>query len=148
MVELNFTFVVFTASFLLFIVVMKLAFFDPVKNIIQARESYIEDNLAESKQALDKMNSSSEAENPADIIRKSKLEAQEIVSEAMTSANKERQEIVNKELKGIKSNTENSVIELEKEKREILTNLDSHVDELSKEVLDKLMSELGAHATA
>lgn len=148
MVELNFTFVVFTASFILFLIVMKLAFFDPVKNIIQAREAAIAADLAESKAALSKVGESSEKENPANIIRKSRLEAQEIIGKAVTESNKERQMMVNRDLKDIQANAESSVIQLTKEEREILKNLDQHVDELTKEALDKLMSELGAHATA
>lgn len=148
MVELNFTFVVFMASFILFLIVMKLAFFDPIKNIIQDREKAIEADLAESKAALEQVGKSAEKENPANIIRKSKLEAQEIIGKAVSESNKERQEMVNRELKDIQANAENGVIQLEKEKRAILTNLDSYVSELSKEALDKLMSELDAHATA
>ena len=148
MLSIDFTIVVFTASFLLFVVVMKLAFFDPVKKIILKRESSIEENLAESKEALSKIDSSTEDENPVDIIRKSKLEAQEIVNQAITESNKERQEMVNRELNDIRANAQNSIIELEKEQRDILGNLDSHVKELSKEALDKLLAELDAHATA
>ena len=116
MLTLDFTLVIFTASFILFVIVMKLAFFDPIKKVINAREKSIEENLAESK--------------------------------AVNESSQERQEMVNRELRDIKANSETSIIELQKEERNILKNLDSYVEELSKNAIDKLMSELGAHATA
>lgn len=148
MLTLDFTLVIFTASFILFVIVMKLAFFDPIKKVINAREKSIEENLAESKAALNKLGSSQQSENPATIIRESKLKAQEIVSKVVNESSQERQEMVNRELRDIKANSETSIIELQKEERNILKNLDSYVEELSKNAIDKLMSELGAHATA
>ena len=136
------------ASFILFLIVMKLAFFDPIKNIIQTREKAIAANLSKSHIALGKFGESAENENPVHIIRRARLEAQEIISKAVSESNKERQEMVNRELKNIKNNTGKGVIELEKETRGILMNLDEHVAQLSKEALNKLMSELNAHATA
>ena len=149
MVEINFTLVVFTASFILFLIAMKLAFFDQVKNIIHAREEKIKLDLAESKKALSQFEASENStENPTLILKESRLKAQEIISEAMSSSNTERQNMINRELKDIKANAEASVLKLEKEQRETLRNLDTHVAELTKEAVDKLMSEFGAHATA
>ena len=149
MVEINFTFVLFTASFIAFILLMKLAFFDPVRNVIQERESAIEKDLEESKLAIaDIAKADSGDSSPTQILKEAKLKSHQIVSDVMNEANKERLEMVNKELKSLKANTDNTILGLEKEQNEILKNLDSYVSELSKEALDKLMAELDAHATA
>lgn len=148
MVELNFTFVIFTASFIVFLFLMKLTFFDPVKDVIISREKMIEADLAESQKALEKINSAKESENPINIIKKSKLEAQEIVNKSANEANKERQEMVNRELKTIQANAETTILELRKEEKKIFADLDKYVTELSKTALDKIMSELDAHARA
>ncbi len=149
MVDINFTFVLFTASFMAFVLLMKLVFFDPVKSVIQKRESIIEKNLEESKAAISNIKSADSGDSsPSQILKEAKLKSHQIVSELMNQANKERLEMVNKELKDLKTNTEKAILGLEKEQNAILKNLDSYVSELSKEALDKLMAELDAHATA
>ena len=127
---------------------MKLAFFDPVKNTILKREDKIKDDLEKSQAAVAEVASTSTESNPADILRTAKLEAQDIINEAVSQTNKEKQLMVIEELKETKEQTQASMISLEKEQREILANLDAYVADLSKEAVDKLLAEIGAHATA
>ena len=133
---------------MVFVILMKLAFFDPVKNTILKREDKIKDDLEKSQAAVAEVVSTSTESNPADILRTAKLEAQDIINAAVSQTNKERQAMVIEELKETKEQTQASMISLEKEQREILANLDAYVADLSKEAVDKLLAEIGAHATA
>ena len=133
---------------MVFVILMKLAFFDPVKNTILKREDKIKDDLEKSQAAVAEVVSTSTESNPADILRTAKLEAQDIINAAVAQTNKEKQLMVIEELKETKEQTQASMISLEKEQREILANLDAYVADLSKEAVDKLLAEIGAHATA
>jgi F-type H+-transporting ATPase subunit b len=148
LIELDFTFVVFVFSFIAFVFAMKLVFFDPVKMVIKKREAFINNALEETKNALDKIGSANELENPLDILRSAKIKATEVTSKAITEANQEKEVVVKKEVDDLSSKKDFELCDLEKQQNEILSNMDKYVNELSNDAVNKLIAELNIPARA
>jgi F0F1-type ATP synthase membrane subunit b/b' len=142
LVELNFTFIVFTASFIVFVGLMKLVFFDPILRVISRRESFINSNIEASKQALNKVEKEITTADPASILVNARLEASQILSNAIEEANRNKSSLVHSALQANKEMLSKNFINLEKEEAKISQNLAEHVAELTQVALDKLISEI------
>ena len=63
MVSLDFTSVLFTLSFIVFLGLMKLCFFDPIARVINEREGFIAENLKQTKSLQDQIQSEIQTKN-------------------------------------------------------------------------------------
>lgn len=142
LVELNFTFVIFTASFIVFIGLMKLVFFGPVERVINKRESFVADNINASKSSLQKIEAQIADTDASSILIKARQDSQKILSQAIEEANKEKSKLVGDAVRANKDMIINNVIGLEKEENEISKNLSAHIKEVSSAAIAQLMSEI------
>jgi len=142
LVELNFTFVVFTASFIVFLGLMKLVFFGPVERVINKRESFVAENIKASKSSLKKIEAQIADTDASSILIKARQEAQKILGRAIEEANKSKVELVSDAVKANKDMIIKNVIGLEKEEKEISTNLSTYIKEVSQVAITQLMSEI------
>lgn len=142
MVELNFTFIVFTASFIVFVGLMKLVFFDPIHRIISKRESFINFNIEASKQALTKVEEEIHSADPTGILTNARQEASQFLAKAIEEANQNKSNLVYTALQANKEMLHKNFINLEKEEAKISQNLADYVEDLTQLALDKLISEI------
>ena len=142
MVELNFTFVIFTISFIVFIGLMKLVFFDSVKEVIERRESFIEKNIQASKEAQKKIEDQIAESDASSILTKARQDAQKVLGQAIEEANKKRSKIVGDAIIVNKDLISRNILILEKEEKEISKNLSTYIKDISETAIDQLMSEI------
>jgi len=142
MVELNFTFVIFTASFIVFIGLMKLVFFDSIKRVIDERESFVEKNILASREAQKKIEKKIAESDASSILMKARQEAQELLGKAIEGANNKRSKMVGDAIIVNKDLISRNIIILEKEEREISKNLSTYIKEVSQTAINQLMSEI------
>lgn len=143
MVDINFTFVLFTASFIIFMIAMKLAFFDPVGSVVKGREAEIEENLQASKESMEKVSGpGSDLDKATEILTKARQESQKIISDAVNKANNERNAQVEKALEDINSKLNENVQALQREEKDLLANLDNQVEEIAELAVKKIYTEL------
>lgn len=144
---LNFTFVIFTMSFIIFLGIMKLVFFDKLKKVITNREKLIESNLEAAKLAAKQANDEFRSSNFGDILSKARVEAQEIISQAIELASTKKQGLLDESHQQVQSKISNEVKAIKKEQDELMSSLDGQVQEIVKFTLDKFYTELGDKET-
>ncbi len=144
MVELNFTFVLFLASFLAFIFLMNLFFFAPVKKVIGAREDLIQKNIEETNaiaQKLDEQVMDSSAES---ILKTARENAQKILGTASQEAEKTKSSLIEENSTKLKTMYKEHMKGLDQEKQAISSEISKICNEVADIALEKISSEIGA----
>lgn len=140
--DLNFTFVVFTLSFLIFLGIMKLAFFDKIKEVISARDKFIETNLLAANAALEKSKQELKESNAVEMLNKARLQAQEVISRTIEEASNEKYSIVQHTQLNIQSKINDELELMIREREQLISSLDEKVQEIVIFTLDKFYSEI------
>ncbi len=144
---LNFTFVIFTMSFIIFLGIMKLVFFDKLKKVITHREKFIEANLEAAKLAAKQASAELRDSNSSDILSKARIQAQEILSQAIEIANSKKQSLLDASHEEIQNKISTELKAINSEKDELMASLGNQVQEIVKFTLDKFYTELGDKET-
>jgi F-type H+-transporting ATPase subunit b len=143
-VELNFTFVYFAASFLAFVLLMKIFFFDRVANVINKREDLIKHNLEASQLSSKQMEEQLAVASSSSILKAARDEAQSIINSANSEAGVNRTKIIDQAKHELSDNFQKSLSQMETEKNQVLAEMDSIVNEISSTMTSKLMEEIGS----
>jgi len=143
-VELNFTFVYFAASFLAFVLLMKIFFFDRVANVINKREDLIKHNLEASQLSSKQMEEQLAVASSSSILKAARDEAQSIINSANSEAGVNRTKIIDQAKHELFDNYQKSLSQMETEKNQVLAEMDSIVNEISLTMTSKLMEEIGS----
>lgn len=121
---------------------MKLVFFDPLRRVINARESFIEKNIKDSKKVQNKIEEQIANSNASSILASAREEAQKILSKAIDEASKRKDQLVSDAVKSNKNSISSNFIALEREEKDIAKNFSKYVEEISNAAIDQLMSEI------
>ncbi len=144
MVELNFTFVYFAGSFLAFILLMKIFFFDRVANVINKREDLIKHNLEASQLSSKQMEEQLAVASSSSILRTARDEAQSIINSANSQAGASKSRIVDQAKQELSETFQKSLSQMESEKNQVLAEMDSIVNEITLAMTSKLIEEMGS----
>lgn len=142
MIELNFTFWVFLASFVVFIAGMKLIFFDPLHSLVNARETFIQDLVRSSAALRQSIEEQLQDNTSKSIIEEAKKNAQLIFAKANLEANQIRDQKISCALLKIKENFKNTVHDFEQEASNVLLEAPQIAQELSDLALQKIELEV------
>jgi len=143
-VELNFTFVYFAGSFLAFILLMKIFFFDRVANVINKREDLIKHNLEASQLSSKQMEEQLAVASSSSILKTARDEAQSIINSANSQAGANKSRIVDQAKQELSETFQKSLSQMESEKNQVLAEMDSIVNEISLAMTSKLIEEMGS----
>ena len=144
MVELNFTFLYFAGSFLAFILLMKIFFFDRVANVINKREDLIKHNLEASQLSSKQMEEQLAVASSSSILKTARDEAQSIINSANSQAGASKSRIVEQAKQELSETFQKSLSQMESEKNQVLAEMDSIVNEISLAMTSKLIEEMGS----
>jgi F-type H+-transporting ATPase subunit b len=143
-VELNFTFVYFAVSFLAFVLLMKIFFFDRVASVINKRDEIIKQNLDSSQLTSKQMEEQLATASSSSILKTARDEALSIINLANNEAGSQRNRILDQAKVELSENYQNSIKQMELEKNQVLAEMDNMVNEISKVMTDKLIEELSS----
>ena len=137
LLELNFTLVLFAASFLVFIYLLNLTLYKPVGNIIEKRKNLMESDYNKAKSLVNEANKM--LEDYKNQIKKARHEAHSVIHEMTLSAQKVKEEEIQKLFVKLAKEKENSLLLLEKEKKAALAGLESDIKVLTDMIVNKVL---------
>jgi F-type H+-transporting ATPase subunit b len=129
-------------QFLVLTAVMNVVFYKPLTKVIDERADYIRNNQAQARDRLSKAEHlAKQYEQELAAARKksqatiaaAQAEAQQIASEQIAEAQREAQ-----------AQLQQAQQELDQQKQEALRSLETQVDDLSRQILEKLLGTVGA----
>lgn len=135
--DLDATLPVMAIQFLILAALLNQIFYKPLGNAIDERSNYIRSNLTEARDRLAKAErlaqqyeeelASARKESQA-VIAKAQAEADQIAAQNLAQAQRESQ-----------AKRERATQEIDRQKQETLGVLEAQVDQLSRQILDKLL---------
>ena len=137
LLELNFTLVLFAASFLVFIYLLNLTLYKPVGNIIEKRKNLVESDYSKAKSLVNEANEM--LEHYKMQIKKARHEAHNMTHEMTLNVQKVKEEVIQKLFLKLSKEKENSLLLLEKEKKAALSELESHIKTLTEMIVNKIL---------
>ncbi len=129
-------------QFLVLTAVMNLVFYKPLTKVIDERADYIRNNQTQARDRLSKAEHlakqyeqelAAARKKSQAIIAAAQAEAQQIASEQIAEAQREAQ-----------AQLQQAQQELDQQKQEALRSLETQVDDLSRQILEKLLGTVGA----
>lgn len=142
MVSINFTAVIFAVSFIVFIYLMKLVFFDKLAAVVGEREAFVAGRIEASRVAQAKIEADILDQNPTEILKQAKTSSNTIIHEAMNFANKDKDKLVLSARNEFKSKLESNLETLAKEEAELRAGLNKITSELVNTTVETLISQL------
>ena len=137
LLEINFTLVLFAASFLVFIYLLNLTLYKPVGDVIEKRKSLIDREYAKGKELTQKANEM--LENYKEKIKSSRHESQLIIQEATKQAQKVKEEKVNQLLSTLNKEKEESFKKIDEEKKIVMQKLEKEIKTLTELITNKIL---------
>lgn len=135
--DINATLPLMAVQFLLLAAVLNQLFYKPLGKAIDDRREYIRSNQVEAKERLSKAERlakqyeqelATARKQSQTVIANAQAEAQKIVADKMAKLQAE-----------VQAKREQTQQELEQQKRETLQSLEQQVDQLSQQIIDKLL---------
>lgn len=129
-------------QFLILAAILNVTFYKPLGNAIDERDNYIRGNQADARERLAKAQQLSKQyeqelaetrKRSQDIIASAQAEAQKIAAQKVAEAQREAQ-----------AQREQAQQELDAQKQAALSTLEQQVDDLSRQILDKLLGSVAA----
>ena len=137
LLEINFTLVLFAASFLVFIYLLNLTLYKPVGKIIEKRKSLIDGEYAKGKELTKKANEM--LENYKNKIKAAKHESQAIVHEGTKQAQKVKEEKISQLILTLNKEKEESFRKIEEEKKIVMQKLEKEMKMLTDLITNKIL---------
>ena len=148
LLEMNFTLVLFAISFLIFIYLLNNALFKPVGKVIEERKNLIDGEYSKAKESTRKANEMLESYKRE--IKSARLNAQNIIQEAIFQAQKQKQEKVSVLLESLTKEKETMFKQLMEEKKETMKKLEEKLNILTELITSKIIGKgvktlIGSH---
>jgi len=125
------------AQFLLLTWLLNRLFFKPLTNVLDERAEYIRKNLNEAKENAKK--SEELVQKFEEQLKEVRRESQEMIAQAQAEAQEEAAKNVAQAQQEVQAQREQAAAEITAQKQEALQSLESQVDSLSREILEKLV---------
>jgi F0F1-type ATP synthase membrane subunit b/b' len=140
--NVNFTLVIFAASFIIYAYLMKLVFFDKLLNLVNTRDQHIDKLLIESRNIQGQIEEQIKNSSSSSIMVKAKQEAQQIINDKVQTASKQKDGLVSGSSGTIKNSLVESLQAIDKEQRQVLSEMQSIVSELTETIVGKINADI------
>jgi F-type H+-transporting ATPase subunit b len=140
--DLDATLPVMAVQFILLAVVLNAIFYKPLGKAIDERDSYVRTNQVEAKERLAKAEQL--AKQYEQELAETRRKAQSIIVEAQESAQKIAAKSIADAQQEAQAQREQAQRELDEQKQSALAALQHQVDDLSRQIMDKLLSSVRA----
>jgi F-type H+-transporting ATPase subunit b len=137
MFDFNATLPLMAIQFLLLTALLNVVFFKPLSKVLGDRQDYINGNTTEARERLDKAKRL--AQEYDEKLSSSRRQAQAIVSDAQTDAQKKAAQQLAEAQSRVQGLAMVAQQELEQQKQSAFSQLEKEVDSLSKQILSKLL---------
>lgn len=144
MVSLNFTVVVFVLSFLAYVALLKLLFFDRIGGLIKKREAFVFENIASSKSIQASVEDKIQTKNPQGILAKAREEAAVVLNEIVEKSQASRSALVEENKVKLRSEIETNLAKLASDSEAVLASSGAVIKELGALAIFKMLQELGS----
>ena len=141
LLELNFTLVLFAASFLVFIYLLNLTLFKPLGKIIEERKNLIEGEHSKAKELFG--NATSLIESYKQKIKSARIESQNLIQEAVNEGKKKRDEKVSVLMAELNKEKETSLKTINEEKDAAMKKLEGEIKQLTDLITNKVIGTEG-----
>jgi len=131
---------IMAVQILILIVILNNIFFKPLTKAIDDRNDYVRTNIADAKERLEKAESL--AKQYEVELAETRKSSQAMLLAAQSDANKIRSEQIAATLAESQSQIVEAKAEIEKQKSEAMAVLDTQVNVLSRQILEKLLGNL------
>src|SRR3990167_4317925 len=148
LLEMNFTLVLFAISFLVFIYLLNMTLFKPVGKVIEERKNLIDGDYSKAKEFAQKANEMLESYKKE--IKSARLSAQNILQEAISQAQKQKQEKILVLMESLTKEKESALKQLMEEKKETMKKLEEKINILTELITNKIIGRgektlIGSH---
>ncbi len=141
LLELNFTLVLFAASFLVFIYLLNLTLFKPVGKVIEKRRNLVESEHSKAKESLE--NVTSLIESYKQKIKSARIESQSLLQEAVNEGKKKRDEKVSVLMAELNKEKETSLKKINEEKETAMKKMEGEIKQLTDLITNKVIGSEG-----
>lgn len=136
--DINATLPLMAIQFLILAAVLNAVFYKPLGNAIDERDGYVRSNLTEAKERLSQANKL--AEQYQKDLAESRKQAQTIIADAQAEAQKIVSQQMAEAQQEVQAKKEELQTEIEAQKESAFQTLEGQVQELTRQMLDKLLS--------
>ena len=129
LLEINFTLILFAATFLVFIYLLNLTLYKPVGEIIESRKRLIDGEYAHAKELTQRANEI--LENYKIKIKSARHEAHTVIQNITNQAQKSKEEKISQLLVTLNKKKEESFREIQEEKKIVMQKLEKEIKVLT-----------------
>ncbi len=140
MVEINFTALVFTLSFIAFLGLMQLVFFAPVATKINQRESEVARDKNKTKTLIQEIEEKISKFKDDPEVLAARKEANDLINAAKTEAHEAKNKLVAEISTELKERKDTNAKNLQQERDQIIKNLEGPIKEITSLMVSKLVS--------
>jgi len=135
--DLDGTLLVMAIQFLILAALLNQIFYKPLGNAIDERSNYIRSNLTEARERLAKAERL--AQQYEEELASARKQSQAVIAEAQAEADKIAAQNMAQAQQESFNKREQAQQEIDRQKQETLSALEAQVDQLSRQILDKLL---------
>lgn len=135
--DLDGTLLVMAIQFLILAALLNQIFYKPLGNAIDERSNYIRSNLTEARERLAKAERL--AQQYEEELAGARKQSQAVIAEAQAEADKIAAQNMAQAQREAQAKREQAQQEIDRQKQETLGVLEGQVDQLSRQILDKLL---------
>ncbi|MBI3591706.1 MAG: hypothetical protein HY094_10065 [Candidatus Melainabacteria bacterium] len=137
LLEINFTLILFALSFLVFIYLLNQTLYKPVGNIIEKRKDAIDGDFSKAKSLSEAANEL--LENYKSEIKSARIEAHDIIQEAIAQAQKTKEEKVAVLTASLVKEKEAAIKQIKEEEKAALKQLEGQIKILTDLITSKIL---------
>jgi F0F1-type ATP synthase membrane subunit b/b' len=131
-VELNFTLVLFAASFLLFLGLMYFCFFRPLGLLINRREADIANNRKKAESIMGNLNARIKEYEDNSVLKVAREEVAALIDSVKKEAKQVKEKHVQASAKELKQRIDETIASIERDKESITLSLKGSIGEVGK----------------
>lgn len=140
--DIDATLPLMAVQFVVLAVILNAIYYKPLGNAIDERDDYVRSNRVEAKERLAKAEQL--AKQYEQELADSRRKAQAVIAEAQEAAQKMAAQMVAEAQQEAQAQREQAQRELDEQKQTAFAALQQQVDDLSRQILDKLLSSVAA----
>lgn len=140
--DLDATLPLMAVQFVLLAVILNALFYKPLGKAIDERDGYISGNKVDAAERLAKAEKI--AKEYQQELAETRRQAQAVIAEAQEAAQKIAAQSLAEAQQEAQAQREQAQRELDEQKQQAMASLEQQVDGLSRQILDKLLSSVGA----
>ncbi|MGF1479292.1 MAG: F0F1 ATP synthase subunit B' [Cyanophyceae cyanobacterium] len=135
--DLDATLPLMAVQFLILLAILNVVFYRPLGQAIDERSDYVRQNLAQARERQQKTEAL--AQQYEQELREVRRKSQEVIARAQADAQKTVAAKVQEAQQEAQAQRQQAAQEIETQKAEALRSLEGQVDELSRQILEKLV---------